>query len=180
MLEIILLSLAVCTDAFAAACAYGVKGIKIKALPTLIISLTGAVFLGAALFTSTAVGELLPVALSGTLSATVLILIAMKNLSDSYVSDDDDLSSSLSLRGSLVTAAVLSADSVGAGFGAGLTMSAADKACACVLCFVLGMFSVLIGQITGRVCARKLNKYHTALMSAAVLFVLAVMKADQR
>ena len=180
MLTLVLLSLAVCTDAFAAACAFGVQGVKVRLLPAVIISLTGAVFLGAALFMSGALGCMIPKSLYGSIAAAVLILTGMKNLSDACFEDHGRRYTALTLRESFVTASALSADSLGVGAGAGLDMSSHDKAAACIICLLFGLISVFLGQTAGRIFSKRLSRYHTALLSSSVLFVLAVMKCMQR
>ena len=176
MLTVILVSLAVCTDAFAAACACGVQGVKIRLMPAFIISLTGAVILGAAFFMSGAIGRMIPGSLCGSIAAALLILTGMKNLSDACSYPDDCKCTSLTLSESFVTAAALSADSLGVGTGAGLDMSSHDKAAACIICLLLGLVSIFLGQTAGRIFSKRLSRYHAALMSSSVLFVLAVIK----
>jgi len=179
MLEIILICVAVCADAFAAAYAYGLGGERIRALPAVMIGLVGAVFLGVSLLAAGAVGKLLPGGLCSTVSAAILILIAMKNLVDAQrVSTPSPIPEreAMSLRGSFFLAAALSVDSLGVGFGAGVTMTARHKLYACVLCLLLGTLCVVLGHLLGKVCSRGAGRYKTALASSAILFVIAVMK----
>ena len=179
MFEVILICIAVCADAFAAAYSYGLRGVKIKPLPAFTISLTGAAFLAAALTAAQAIGCLLSDKLCKTLSAAILILIAMKNLVDAQSvshSTPDERRDTLSVKGSLILAAALSVDSLGVGFGAGVTMPVKYKLTAVGLCLLLRLVSVTAGHILGGAFSRKASRYKTALISSAILFVLAVNK----
>ena len=179
MLEVILICIAVCADAFAAACAFGIRGIRAGLLPAVLIGLTGAAFLGISLTLAGAVSCVVSEPLCVTLSASVLILVAMKNLADAQsgsMSRETDISEKMSARDSLVLAAALSVDSLGVGFGAGVTMTGAHKLYAVLLCFILGVLSVMLGHFIGRVSSKGAGGRKTALISSSVLFVIAVMK----
>ena len=176
MLEIILICIAVCADAFSAAYAYGLKGIRIRPLAAVVIGLTGAAFLGAALTASSAVSSLLPGSLCRTLSASILILIAMNGLVGALQQTDDTAQETMTIKGSFILAAALSVDSLGVGFGAGVTMAALHRLYAAALCFVLGVLSVFLGHFLGGLLSKKASRYKTALISSTILFIIAVMK----
>ena len=179
MLEVILICIAVCADAFAAAYAFGIKGVSIRPAPAVIIGLTGAIFLGVSLAAACAVSEVFPPALCKTLSAAMLILISMKNLADASAlpdSDETPLRESMSVRDSVILASALSVDSLGVGFGAGVTMTSAHKLYAVLLCLVLGVMSVILGHFLGGVFSHRASRRKTALISSSILFVTAVMK----
>ena len=178
MLEAILICIAVCADAFAAGYAYGIKGMRIGLIPAFMIGLTGAVFLGASLWAAGAVSGLLSHRLCSTLSAAILILIAMKSLADAQPSPNCDVpgSGDITLGSSLVLAAALSVDSLGVGFGAGVTMRPVCKLFAAALCLLLGMSSVLLGRFLGVRHSKGAGSRSTALVSSGLLFFIAVMK----
>lgn len=176
MLEVILICIAVCADAFTAAYAYGLKGYKLGPLPAVIIGFTGAAFLGTSLTASYAVSSILPGGLCKTLSASLLILIAMNSLAGALRQESSDAPESMTVKGSLILAAALSVDSLGVGFGAGVTMTGLHKLYAALLCFVLGVLSVFLGQLSGRLLSKKASRYRTTLISSTILFIIAVMK----
>ena len=178
MLEVVLICIAVCADAFAAACAFGIKGVRVGLLSALLIGLTGAAFLGASLVLAGAVSCVLSGSFCKTFSAAVLILLAMKNLVDAHSPSGESApaTENLSVKGSLILASALSVDSLGVGFGAGVTMTAAHKLYAVLLCLILGVVSVLLGHFVGRLSSRRAGGFKTALVSSAILFVTAVMK----
>lgn len=179
MSEAILIAAAVCADLFAAALAYGVKRIRIGAAGCGIIVFIGALFLGVSLFASTLVKSLAGTALCAQLSAAMLILIAMKNLSSACMDDPSPLppdGEPLGFVSAVVTGLALSADSLAVGFGAGVTMSVNDKLLAVLISLVLGALCIAAGLFLGRKLCKTMSRYRTALVSSAVLFVLAVMK----
>ena len=179
MLVVILICIAVCADAFTAAYAYGIKGVKIRPLPAILISITGAVFLGVSLTAACAVSSFLSLKLCKTLSASILILIAMKNLVDAQTvneKNENSVPAALSVKGSLILASALSVDSLGVGFGAGVTMTAAQKLYAAALCLLLGLISVSLGHLLGGKFSKKASRYKSALISSAILFIISIMK----
>lgn len=179
MLEVVLICIAVCADAFAAAYAYGLKGVQIGLLSSAVIGFTGALFLGVSLSAASAVSALLSPSVCTTFSAAVLILIAMKNLADAQPSarpEGESTADDISAKGSFVLAAALSVDSLGVGFGAGVTMTSAHKLSAVLLCLLLGVIGVRLGHFLGSIFSCKASRYKTALLSSAILFLIAVMK----
>lgn len=80
MTEMLLLTAAVCMDSFFTAFSYGSSGIKIPPFSAIIISAVGALFLGASLIFSGAVGGLLSAQLCVTVSFGVLVGLGVFSL----------------------------------------------------------------------------------------------------
>lgn len=180
MPEAFLTALAVCADAFAAALTYGIKNVQLGILQRSVIAVMGAVFLGVSLFASSAVQRLVSADVCALISAALLILISMKNLSSACeepASPIMDLKNTkLGTASAAVVGLALSADSLGVGFGAGVTMDIKTKLSAVLFCLLFGLVFISVGLFLGSKLCKSLSRYHTALISSSVLFVLAIMK----
>ena len=80
MIESLLLIISICLDAFFASIAYGTNKIKIPFISSFIISLIGALILGASLFFGSFIKKLLPGNLAIILSFLILFIIGIYRL----------------------------------------------------------------------------------------------------
>lgn len=85
MLQIIILCLALCTDAFVASIAYGADGIHIDLKRMTIISIIGSACLGAALCFGTLLCALVPDGFTRAVCFMSLLFLALLRLSDSFI-----------------------------------------------------------------------------------------------
>lgn len=198
MIKSFLLTIAVCTDSFAAAVGIGGAGIKIPFRSAAVISLVGTFFLTV----SAAASEILKLCVNselfGVLSFLLLLGLGIFNLFQNFFKDiiskklrlggeknspaklffdetaaDADNSKSISVKEALVLSAALSADSVVTGISCGSLELNLPLLSA--VCFFTGIPAVLLGVLLGK-------KLHSALkinlgwLSGAVLIVLAFLR----
>lgn len=85
MFQVIILCLAVCTDAFVASICYGADGIRINVKKMGIMNGIGSVFLGAALLFGGLLRQLVPDSLTRAVCFVSLFLLGVLRLSDSLI-----------------------------------------------------------------------------------------------
>lgn len=198
MIKSFLLTIAVCTDSFAASAGIGGAGIKIPFRSAVVISFVGTVFLTV----SAAASEILKLCINsrlfGILSFGLLLGLGVFNLFQNFFKDmlakspkfgreknspaklffdetaaDADNSKSISVKEALALSVALSADSVVTGISSGSLELNLPLLSA--VCFFTGIPAVLLGVQLGK-------KLHSALkinlgwLSGAVLIVLAFLR----
>lgn len=205
MIESLLLVSSICIDAFVASIAYGSNKIKIPLLSSIVISIVGSAVLGISLFLGSLVKDFLPGNLPIALSFSILMILGVYRLFESLFKNyiqknmnseksftfrlfdfnfilqvyadetkaDFDKSKELSVKESLYLAIALSFDSLAVGFGSSLVGGGYIQAI--VLCFLVGLCSVLIGSFIGKKLVEKAN-INLSWLSGVILMVLAVSK----
>ena len=168
MLEIILLITAVSVDGFVSAIGISSAGIKIPWCSAIVISLTGTLFLGTAVFFSDYIAEFIPEQICSGISTAILVMLGILNLFHGSISRksnekscpkavkmyfdgtqaDKDLSKSISCAEAVILAAALSADSLVTGMGAGL--DGMDIIPLLLFSAVSGVISICSGTYIGR------------------------------
>lgn len=198
MIKSFLLTIAVCTDSFAASVGIGGAGIKIPFRSAAVISLVGTFFLTASAAASEALKLCINSGLFGVLSFLLLLGLGIFNLFQNFFKEiiskklrfgeeknspaklffdetaaDADNSKSISVREALALSVALSADSVVTGISSGSLELNLPLLSA--VCFFTGVPAVLLGALLGK-------KLHSALkinlgwLSGAVLIVLAFLR----
>ncbi len=198
MLKIILLTIAVSTDSFAASVGMGTAGIKIPLRSELIISFIGTLFLSLSVAFADFFGRLIPENVCEIISFILLISLGVFNLFQGFfkklfagrrrpssekagpaemffdgTAADTDNSKSISPREAVVLSAALSADSLITGVGAGLEQLALPILSAGV--FGASMLSLAAGQRLGRKLVSTF-KINLGWLCGAVLILLAFLK----
>lgn len=198
MLKMILLTIAVCTDSFAASVGMGSAGIKIPLRSELIISFTGTLFLTLSVAFADLFGQFIPADVCKIISFALLISLGIFNLFQGFfkrlmtgrkrppsekagpaemffdgTAADTDNSKSISPREAVVLSAALSADSLITGVGAGLGQLALPVLSAGV--FGASMLSLAAGQRLGRKLVSTF-KINLGWLCGAVLILLAFLK----
>jgi len=199
MLKILLLTVAVCTDGFAASLGMGAAGIKIPLRSELIISLAGTLFLTLSAAFSDVFSRFLPEEVCAAVSFVLLISLGVFNLFQDFfkkllirrkrtekatptemffdgTAADTDNSKSISPREAVVLSAALSADSLITGAGAGLDrLSLPVLAALAAAVFGVSMLSLAAGQRLGRKLVTTFN-ISLGWLCGAVLILLAFLK----
>ena len=205
MIESLLLVSSVCIDAFVASIAYGTNKIKIPFLSAVIISLVGSLVLGFSLIFGGFITEFLPGRLPIILSFSILMILGVYRLFEgickSFINNkkrldkpvtfklfdmnfvlevyadetkaDFDKSKYLSLKEAFYLAFALSFDSLAVGFGSSL--GGGSYLQTALLCFIIGIFSVLIGVAIGKKLREKAD-IDLSWLSGVILMILAVNK----
>ena len=198
MIKSLLLTIAVCTDSFAAAVGIGGAGIKIPFRSAVVVSFVGTFFLTA----SAAASEFLKLCINselfGIMSFFLLLGLGIFNLFQNFFKEmiaksprfgrdknspaklffdetaaDADNSKSISVKEALALSVALSADSVVTGISSGSLELNLPLLSA--VCFLTGIPAVILGVRLGK-------KLHSALkinlgwLSGAVLIVLAFLR----
>lgn len=197
MIRYFLLTIAVCTDSFAASAGIGAAGIRVPFRSAAVISLVGTFFLTASSAASEVIKLFINDELFGVLSFGLLFGLGIFNLFQNFFKDivlksprfgkktspaklffdgtaaDADNSKSISVKEAFVLSAALSADSVVTGISSGALDLNLPLLSA--VCFLTGIPAVLMGVLLGK-------KLHSALkinlgwLSGAVLIVLAFLR----
>lgn len=198
MIKYFLLTIAVCTDSFAASAGIGGAGIKIPFRSAAVISFVGTFFLTASAAASEVLSRFINGELFGILSFALLLGLGVFNLFQNFFKElvrksqrfgerknsaaklffdetaaDADNSKSISVKEALVLSVALSADSVITGISSGAL--ALNLPILSVVCFLTGIPAVLLGVQLG-------EKLHSALkinlgwLSGAVLIALAFLR----
>lgn len=199
MLSCCILSIAVCTDTFFAAMGCAASGIQIRKRYSILISLTGTLILAVSLAGSAFLSSLLPPLLlraGGSLLLAVMgisqilrngfaslfkngrqICLHFKDLAlmiqiclDETKADADG-SKTLNFRETCLFSIALSLDSIVTGLGAGLTP--VQFLPCLLLCFSLGILSVLLGCRLGQLSRKKLG---LSWIGGVFLLLLALMR----
>lgn len=205
MIESLLLVSSVCLDAFVASIAYGTNKIKIPFYSSVVISIIGSIFLGISLFLGNFIKDFLPGNLPILLSFCILMIIGIyrffEGLFKNYITKknklnkpltfkifdlnfvlqvyadetkaDFDNSKVLTIKESLYLASALSFDSIAVGFGESLGTN--DYISSIVLCFIIGVLAVSLGQLLGKKLIEKSN-LNLSWLSGIILMILAVKR----
>lgn len=201
MTEEILLVAAVSVDAFLASFAYGADKIRIPWLSAMIINIIGTAVLIFSLLASKLAGTAVSPEICRWMGFLILMFIGTASLFQNGLKSllkkkrekklsfsisgigfvvsvfldetcaDTDKSKSLSPKEALVLALALSADSLGSGFGAGL--SGANITAVCVMSFAAGIAAVAAGSAAGRRIGG--DRPGAAWISGVFLILLAVI-----
>ena len=197
MVKSFLLTIAVCTDSFAASVGIGGAGIKVPLRSAVVISLVGTFFLTASAAASEALKLCINSELFGVLSFGLLLGLGIFNLFQNFFKEmilksprfggektspaklffdgtaaDADNSKSISVKEAFALSVSLSADSVVTGISSGSLELNLPLLSA--VCFLTGIPAVILGVQLGK-------KLHSALkinlgwLSGAVLIVLAFL-----
>lgn len=195
MIKALLLTIAVCTDSFAAAAGIGGAGIKIPFRSAAVISLVGTFFLTASAAASEVLKLCINSELFGVLSFGLLFGLGVFNLFQNFfkgiiskkldgdknspaklffdeTAADADNSKSISVREALALSVALSADSVVTGISSGSLELNLPLLSA--VCFFTGVPAVLLGTLLGEKLQSAL-KINLGWLSGAVLIVLAFL-----
>lgn len=205
MIESLLLVSAVCIDAFVASIAYGTNKIEIPFSSSIIISIIGSIFLGISLFFGSFIKDFLPGNLAIILSFCILMIIGIyrffEGLFKNYIvrknkfnkpltfkifdlnfvlqvyadetKADFDNSKILTVKESIYLAAALSIDSLAVGFGDSLANT--KYISSIILCFIIGVIAVSLGQFIGKKLIEKSN-LNLSWLSGIILMILAVKR----
>lgn len=205
MIESLLLVSSVCIDAFVASIAYGTNKIKIPVISALIINIIGSFTLGFSLFFGGFIKNFLPGKLPIYISFLVLIFIGIyrlfegifknyirkRNYLDKHltlkifdiniilqiyadeIKADLDKSKILTAKEALYLAFALSFDSIAVGFGSSLV--GGGYILAIILCFIIGLATVILGQFLGRKFSEK-SPLNLSWLSGLILIILAITK----
>lgn len=205
MFQSFLLVLSICIDSFVASISYGTNKIKIPFLSTLIICIIGSLSLGVSLFFGDILKNYLPSHIATFFSFIILmclgiyrffegifkLFIQSKKIVDSplkfkifdmnfvlqvyayEIKADFDNSKTLSFKEAIYLGLGLSFDSIAVGFGSSLTMTNYFEVI--ILSFLIGIISILLGVIIGKVIAKKTN-INLSWLSGAILMILATIR----
>lgn len=188
MLDIILLTFAVCIDSFFMSASMSLKSIRIEKLSVILISFVNTLFLSVGLYLC----ELLPpVENASVISGFLLFVIAFLSLfgdklkekvhsirKKPYLFDvfvdktkaDKDNSKVLSPKEAVLLSLLLSADSISVGLSVGISLTFTAKIISILLSFILGILLLIIGVKLSEWADKKLGS-----LSGIILFVLAVL-----
>ena len=205
MIESLLLVLSVCIDAFVASIAYGTNKIKIPFSSVIIISFVGSIILGISLFLGGFILEFLPGNLPIILSFSILMILGIYSLFEGLLKNyiqkkaesdkpltfkifdinfvlqvyadetkaDCDHSHNLTAKESFYLALALSFDSLAVGFGSSLV--GGNYIVTIVLCFLIGIISIIAGVGIGKKLVQSSN-LNLSWLSGLILMVLAITK----
>ncbi|MDD6795838.1 MAG: sporulation membrane protein YtaF [Clostridiaceae bacterium] len=205
MIESLLLVLSVCIDAFVASIAYGTNKIKIPFSSVIIISFVGSIILGISLFLGGFILEFLPGNLPIILSFSILMILGIYSLFEGLLKNyiqkkaesdkpltfkifdinfvlqvyadetkaDFDHSHNLTAKESFYLALALSFDSLAVGFGSSLV--GGNYIVTIVLCFLIGIISIIAGVGIGKKLVQSSN-LNLSWLSGLILMVLAITK----
>lgn len=205
MIESLLLVLSVCIDAFVASIAYGTNKIKIPFTSVIIISFVGSIILGISLFLGGFILEFLPGNLPIILSFSLLMILGIYSLFEGLLKNyiqrkaeldkpltfkifdinfvlqvyadetkaDFDHSHNLTAKESFYLALALSFDSLAVGFGSSLV--GGNYILTIVLCFLIGIISIISGVCIGKKLVQSSN-LNLSWLSGLILMVLAITK----
>lgn len=205
MIESLLLVSSVCIDAFVASIAYGTNKIEIPILSSIIISGIGSLFLGISLLAGGFIKDFLPGNLPTILSFSILMILGIYRLFEglfkNYIQQktsldkplkfkifdmnfvlqvyadetkaDFDKSKILTTKESIYLASALSFDSLAVGFGSSLVGNGYIRTV--LLCFIIGIITVLLGVFIGKKLLEKSN-VNLSWLSGVILMILAINK----
>ncbi len=204
MLFAFLLVFAVCIDSFATSLSYGISRIKIPVFSAVIISAVGTSVLGISILSAKALSTYIDNNVCITLSVILLFFLGVTNLFQNSIkaylrkhkgnkkvsfsfadisffiniileeaTADFDNSKTLSSREAFMLAIALSIDSLATGFSAGL--SAGNIVPIILLCFIIGLLSVMAGGIIGERLSKAIN-VNMGWLSGVILIILALIK----
>jgi putative sporulation protein YtaF len=205
MIESLLLVSSVCIDAFVASIAYGTNKIEIPILSSIIISGIGSLFLGISLLAGSFIKDFLPGNLPTILSFSILMILGIYRLFEglfkNYIQQktsldkplkfkifdmnfvlqvyadetkaDFDKSKILTTKESIYLASALSFDSLAVGFGSSLVGNGYIRTV--LLCFIIGIITVLLGVFIGKKLLEKSN-VNLSWLSGVILMILAINK----
>ena len=205
MIESLLHVLSVCIDAFVASIAYGTNKIKIPFSSVIIISFVGSIILGISLFLGGFILEFLPGNLPIILSFSILMILGIYSLFEGLLKNyiqkkaesdkpltfkifdinfvlqvyadetkaDFDHSHNLTAKESFNLALALSFDSLAVGFGSSLV--GGNYIVTIVLCFLIGIISIIAGVGIGKKLVQSSN-LNLSWLSGLILMVLAITK----
>lgn len=204
MLQIILLVVAISTDSFLAALAYGVEKITIPLKSVLLIAFLGVLFLGVSLSTASFLQQFIPLQVCKYISFTIFLIIALSSLFQgtikqflrvckkkkltfsysniSFVLDvyldetkaDRDHSKQLSLKEALYLGVALSFDSLVSGFALGMGIK--HPSAVLIISFIIGAIAIYSGSILGERSAKTSKDINLSCLSGFLFLCLAILK----
>ena len=167
MLQSLLLVFSLCLDTFVASIAYGTDKIKIPFYSSIIINLICSLFLGISIFLGDVLNKDKPLTFKIFDFKFVLQIYADE------IKADYDNSKLLSAKEAFYLAIALSLDSLAVGFGSGLGY--VNYAQVIILCFLVGIVSLLLGSQLGRRFANIIN-VNLSWISGVLLIILAFIR----
>lgn len=194
ILEAFLLTLAISIDAFASGFAYGANKIKIPILSTIVITLIGSLFLGAALFFGAGIGQFISPLLATIICSVILIGLGLSKIFGGWFKNkiakrrntllkvcaepehaDLDKSKRLSMKEAALLAVALALDGLAVGVGAGLAVQSLEFYIIIIgFSLVMDIAMLTLGVFLGNRVARRV-RVNLAWLGGLVLIGLAVM-----
>ena len=181
MLQSLLLVFSLCLDTFVASIAYGTDKIKIPFYSSIIINLICSLFLGISIFLGDVLNNFIPINVATYLSFFLLLALGIYRIFEvfckkyirKFSNKDKPLTFKLSAKEAFYLAIALSLDSLAVGFGSGLGY--VNYAQVIILCFLVGIVSLLLGSQLGRRFANIIN-VNLSWISGVLLIILAFIR----
>ena len=194
ILQAFLLTSAISADCFASGFAYGANKIKVPIFSVFIISFICTAILAVSLLCGTAIGKVIPHAITVAVCAAILMLLGffkifgeliksriknknrfLKVCADPTAADFDD-NKILTFKETIAIAIALSLDGLAVGAGAGLTnQSILNYLIIIGFSLVTDVVYLIFGVFVGRRLAQK-SKVNLSWLSGLVLIGVAIMK----